>query len=156
MNIFYVDENPGTAATNLIDKHVVKMVLETAQIMCTALSLHGVQTPYKPTHKNHPAVKWAAQSQPNFLWLFWHGYWLAWEYHLRYDRYHKSGDVIMWAFSQIMSIPSGQFTEPPQCMPEQYRGPNTVEAYRRYYCAEKLQLGPYTGRGEPSWAKERV
>lgn len=154
MNVFYVDENPGIAAKSLIDKHVVKMTLETAQILSTALAAHGQDAPYKPTHKNHPVVQWAAKSRGNFIWLCWHGHWLAWEYQLRYGRVHASEDVIHQCWQKAFSIPDRPFSPPPQCMPEQYRGDDAVLAYRRYYVFGKLPLGGYTGRTAPKWCRE--
>ena len=76
MNIFFVHKDPVIAAQSLCDKHVVKMVLETAQILCTAIhnSSNGdIKPPYRPTHKNHPCVKWAGLSGANFDWLYRHG-----------------------------------------------------------------------------------
>ena len=36
MNIFYVDRDPVKAAQMMCDKHIVKMILESAQMLCTA------------------------------------------------------------------------------------------------------------------------
>lgn len=36
MNIFYLDENPVIAAEWMVDRHVVKMILESAQLLSTA------------------------------------------------------------------------------------------------------------------------
>ena len=69
MNIFVVDIDPSKAAQSLCDKHVVKMVLETAQILST---ISG--GPYRPTHANHPCVLWAGATKRNYLWLVEHGH----------------------------------------------------------------------------------
>ena len=75
MNIFVLDKDPKKAATQQIDKHIVKMPLESAQMLCAALARHGREdTPYKATHKNHPCTLWAGESQGNFRWLVKHGY----------------------------------------------------------------------------------
>ena len=73
MNIFILDTNPSSAAVQSCDKHVVKMVLETAQILCSALSIHGIATPYKATHVHHPFVKWTAETWGNAMWLWRYG-----------------------------------------------------------------------------------
>jgi hypothetical protein len=80
MNIFFLDENPTLSAQYHVDKHVVKMILETAQLLC---SVHHVtdqvtdqvthqvthQVPYKLSHKNHPCAIWARESLSNYLYL---------------------------------------------------------------------------------------
>jgi hypothetical protein len=151
MNIFYVDRNPYRAARALHDKHVVKMVLETAQILSTVLDRYGVSGKYRPTHRNHPVVKWAAESRANFEWLCHHGMALAAEYTYRYERQHASTEVILWASRHNDHVAPGPFTEPPQCMPEGYRGDDAVEAYRLYYRLDKLLMSRWTKRDEPDW-----
>lgn len=92
MNIFVTDTDPCVAAQNLCDRHVRKMVLETAQILCTVLKDHGL--PYKPTHENHPCVLWAGASRWNFDWLLDHGTALGREFEFRFGKPHKSSEVI--------------------------------------------------------------
>lgn len=109
MNIFILDENPVTAAQMLCDKHIVKMPLETAQLLSSVFSIalkepnplvsitnQNIEVPYKLTHKNHPCSLWARQSKGNFDWLIKHGKELCIEYSLRYKRTHKSEEVIDW------------------------------------------------------------
>ena len=69
MNIFILDANIKKCARYHCDQHVVKMILESVQIMCTALNKKGFDTPYKSTHINHPCVLWTEKSYDNFLWL---------------------------------------------------------------------------------------
>jgi hypothetical protein len=71
MNLFYVEREPVAAAQALCDKHVVKMILETAQMLSTAHRLSETpQAPfvYKMTHKNHPSTKWLRSSQNAYKW----------------------------------------------------------------------------------------
>ena len=96
MQIIILDTNPIIAAQYQADKHCVKMVLETAQILSTIAG-----GPYKPTHQKHPCVLWAGQNRTNFNWLCRHGLALAHEYTRRYGKRHKSQDVIeqiAWGF----------------------------------------------------------
>ena len=58
MNIFVLHQNPQTAAEMMCDKHVVKMILETAQMMCTVVASYDHDTPYRPTHSKHPCTIW--------------------------------------------------------------------------------------------------
>ena len=96
MNIFVVDEDPEVAARQLCDKHVVKMILESAQMLCTVALEHGFNAPYKKAHPKHPCTLWAGKSPENWSWLIAHGLAMAEEYTRRYGRTHKSEAVIKW------------------------------------------------------------
>lgn len=146
MNIFVLDTNPILAAQMQCDKHVVKMVLETAQILST---ING--GPYKPTHHGHPCVKWAAANQTNFNWLCRHGVALCKEYSMRYARRHMCQNVIeqiAYGFSAD-DLPVG-ISEFVQCMPESLRGKDPVEAYRKYYHTKSFAVWN-RGRPAPYW-----
>ncbi len=112
MNIFVLDENPEIAAKMLCDKHIVKMLLETAQLLSNVFSIalkvpnplvsitdQNIEVPYKLTHKNHPCSLWARQSKGNFFWLIKYGRELCKEYTWRYKRKHRSEEVIDWCDS---------------------------------------------------------
>ncbi|WP_347852092.1 pyrimidine dimer DNA glycosylase/endonuclease V, partial [Planktomarina sp.] len=93
MNLFYVHEDPKKAAQSLCDKHVVKMILETAQMLSTAHRLSDTsQAPfvYKMTHKNHPSTKWLRSSQIAYKWGLDHLQELFTEYTHRYGKIHKT------------------------------------------------------------------
>lgn len=90
MNIFVSDICPVQSARNLDDKRVVKMCLETAQILSTALN-----GPYRPTHRHHPAVLWAAADRRNQAWLVRHGIALCRTYTSAFGREHASLKVIL-------------------------------------------------------------
>ena len=75
MNIFYLSEDPNQAAKYMYNKHVVKMILESAQLLCTAHIIsdgESADVPYKATHKNHPSAIWARESVSNYIWLYDH------------------------------------------------------------------------------------
>lgn len=151
MNIFVLDSNPVTAAIQQLDKHVVKMPLESAQMLCSALIAHGVEdTPYKKAHPKHPCTLWAAQTRTNFLWLVKHGISLSEEYTRRYGKRHKSQDVIEWCAAQAEAIPAGELTTFAQAMPEQYKNPDAVTAYRQYYMGEKRNIATWK-QNRPAW-----
>lgn len=147
MNIFVLDADPVEAARAQHDKHVVKMVLESAQLLC------GPQpgAPYKPTHMAHPCARWARASRANYLWLAEHALALAAEYTRRFERVHASERVIWWCAARADEIHEGPLQPHAQAMPEAYRGPCAVAAYRRYYVAEKLRGARWTRRGRPAW-----
>lgn len=151
MNIFIFDEDPEVCAVYHADRHVVKMVLETAQILCTVQELCGKSAPYKKTHAAHPCVIWSRESIANYRWLVELGLALAREYTHRYQRRHKSQDVIEWCSANEPLLPPGPRTPFALVMPEEYRGESAVEAYRRYFCGEKAHLASWTNRDAPPW-----
>ena len=93
MNIFYLDKDPELAAIYQYNKHVVKMILESAQMLCTAHHCYGDKwqkenVPYKQAHLNHPSTIWTRQCFQNYRWLYLHMLALGSEYTKRYDRTH--------------------------------------------------------------------
>lgn len=165
MNIFYVDRNPIVAAQSLHDKHVVKMVLETAQLLSTAHHEHGNPQGLdralllKATHVNHPSNVWCRNRWENYDWLASHGIALANEYKHRYARTHDLEDMIIVLASYYPMMDDLKRTDPPQCMPDKYKQISTVEAYRAYYRGEKLTYtrgmktykNRWTNREKPAW-----
>lgn len=144
MNIFILDEDPTIAAQMLCDKHVVKMALETAQILST---ING--GPYKPTHMNHPCVLWAGSHYNNYKWLTYHGISICQEYMFRYGKEHKCEEVIYALAEPLIELKNGS-SEFVQCMPEEYRDKDPVTAYRNYYMSKK-DFCKWTKRETPQW-----
>lgn len=144
MNIFYLDRNPYKAASYFYDKHKVKMILESAQMLCTAHHVYGNpdDVPYRQAHLNHPSTIWARQSRPNYYWLYEHMIALGQEYTKRYDKVHmsidKCKDALRFCPDGITSV---VFTEPPQCMPDEYKVPGcSITAYWNYYEQDKYKV----------------
>jgi hypothetical protein len=127
MNVFILSTNPVEAAQMQCDRHVVKMVLESAQIMSTV-----ADGPYKPTHVNHPCVVWARANRVNYNWLAMHALALCEEYTLRYGKVHKCQPIIAKLANMSNQFPIG-VSEFVQCMPDECRMPDPVDAYRKYY-----------------------
>lgn len=144
MNIFVLDECPIQAATRQCDKHVVKMVVETAQMLCTA----GTGA-YKPTHAQHPCTVWAGRSARNWEWLVAHGLALCDEYSFRYGRRHKSQDVIESVLPPESFVDTG-LTPFALAMPDEFKKENAVESYRAYYHS-KASFAKWTKRAAPVW-----
>lgn len=154
MNIFVLDRDPVQAAEYHCDKHVVKMVLETAQILSTAMHLRG-QTfagQYQPTHRKHPCVVWAARSDVNLGWLRRLGEALAAEYTYRYGRVHKSYERVIQDFPVSCEQQPTVFA---LCMPDEYKTQDPVTSYRTYYEREKMSILKYTGRAWPHWLRRQ-
>jgi len=156
MNIFVLDKDPKVAAIQQFDKHVVKMVLESAQILCAAFP--DGAAPYKRTHYNHPSTVWARTCKPNYQWLLKHGLALAKEYTRRYEKTHKSQSVIEWCAVGLEEIDFLEkdlevLTPFAQAMPEEYKCDNAVDAYRSYYIGEKNKIASWARSpdGPPDW-----
>lgn len=151
MNIFVLDKNVEKCAEYHCDKHVIKMILESAQMMSAVVRLSGYDIGYKLTHKNHPCTIWARKSLSNYKWLFKLADGLNAEYRYRYNKEvnHKSYDLIKTL--PMPEIPDIGLTPFAQAMPEQYRNKNAVKAYRDYYINEKSDFLKWTKRKTPKW-----
>ena len=140
MNIFYLDKCPEKAARLQYNKHVVKMILESAQILCTAHHHYGHSdnVPYKKAHYNHPSTIWARDNCENYAWLYRHMIALGKEYTKRYGKTHLT---ITKCKEPLGSTPPDMpwlgFTQPPQCMPDKYKDKCSIQAYWNYYIGEK-------------------
>ena len=157
MNIFVTDSCPVQSARNLPDKHIVKMPLETCQMLSIIYSdwYYGVGKlyksdgkPYRTAHgafRNHPCTQWAAANQYNLAWLICHGLALCKEYTLRYNKIHTCQDVLLQAqriYARCFDVPihdaavvcmhDNSFT---RAMPESIKFDTTIDtitAYKQY------------------------
>ena len=150
MNIFILDHSPESSARSQCDKHVVKMILETAQMLCTVAHDNGTDAPYRATHKKHPCTLWAGKSKQNWDWLVKHGLALCQEYTDRYGKTHKSQKHIEWCRDLNLGLPETGLTPFAQAMPSQYKNRCAVTAYRAYYHGEKAGFATWK-RNKPSW-----
>ncbi len=156
MNLFYTEDDPRDAAISLCDKHVVKMILETAQMLSTAHRLSETpQAPfvYKMTHQNHPSTKWLRSSQIAYKWGLEHLQALFQEYTYRYGKVHKTEREKLEYLKVIpKDLPELPFVDPPQCMYDECRGLDTVLAYRAYYRTRRNEIQMnWTKRSKPQW-----
>ena len=158
MNIFILDKDIKKCAQYHCDKHVVKMILETAQLLCGVHHVTAHDTvhdtahvPYKLSHKNHPCAIWARESFSNYVYLCELGLELCKEYTHRYGKRHKSLDVILWCIVNRPNIPDKGFTEPAKAMPDEYKVKSVVESYRNYYRGAKSGFASWKMRETPEW-----
>lgn len=175
MNIFYLDKDPNQAARWMVDRHVVKMILESAQLLSTAhrvldgrkvtiISPRRTKTweladsrnnlIYKATHVNHPSAIWVRKSAENYMWLFKHFKALIREYNYRYGKNHACTKLISALQSLPRNIPEHSFTQPPPAMDRLFVVSNdSVINYRNYYKFGKVHLHEWTRRKPPHWIK---
>ena len=160
VNIFYLSTDPYTAAEYHCDKHCVKMIVESAQLLSTAHRLldndkiADDKNLYKSFSPNHPCAIWTRENHRHYMWLFWLMNGLCIEYTLRYDKVHKVSETGLR--DQLREPPDNiimdAFSPPPQCMPDKYKTQNTVQAYRNYYLGEKATFAQWR-LNKPKWWK---
>ena len=154
MNIFVLDEDKQKCAEYHCDKHVVKMIIEYAQMLSTTVRLTtDNDVGYRITHKNHPCTIWVRKSMTNWLWLRDLAKYLNDEYKFRYDK-----DVNHKSFDMIQSLPTPNIediglTEFPMAMPEHCKIGSVVESYRYLYNNDKRSFVTYKKRKQPNWLK---
>lgn len=180
MNIFYLDNDPRKCAEQHNDKHVVKMILEYAQLLSTAhrvldgiprseISLAGRRRTvydlndardgslYRATHINHPSAIWCRLSTVNYDWLYVMWRELMDEYTYRYYKVHACEKLIKPLNRAPFNIASGEFTEPTPAMPDQYKVPgNSIQSYRNYYVGDKHEMSRWTDRTMPEWFADGI
>jgi hypothetical protein len=182
VNIFFVNTDPNAAAWAMVDRHVIKMILETAQILSTAHRvLDGKEQTvksksgrnkkayvlfdsreailYSATHVNHPSTVWARQTSANYEWLLDHFYELAREYTYRYGKIHATVQKLGTSLNRLpKNIPAAKvITTIPSCMaPEFIVSNDPVTNYRNYYNKGKTNLHRWTRRLPPNWIEGEI
>ena len=156
MNIFLLDKNITKCAQYHCDQHVVKMILESVQMLCTTHHVLGGNAPYKKCHINHPCTKWALDSIHNAYWLIKHGMNLADEYHLRYGKQHSCYNTLLEAY---YLFPKGKITNVTpfaRAMPDEYKLDTSIDtftAYKMYIASKPWVASNYLRMPErkPEW-----
>jgi len=175
VNIFYIDRDPVQAAQWMVDKHVVKMILESAQLLSTAhrildgrmvadksktgrnvkrfvLDDERDSVLYAATHVNHPSAVWSRESVKNYLWLVEHFFALNSEYHYRYKKMHKCYDMGYVLQSPPKNLTNYDMTTMPSAMaPEYVISDDPLINYRNYYKIGKARMHSWKNRQPPEW-----
>lgn len=165
MNIFYLDQNPQICASYHHDVHVRKMIIESAQILSGAIfNIFSISKYYRPTHLNHPVVKWAGSSVQNYQYTLDLLGALLDEFSYRFDKIHKTSiiydriikDNVVDDLKSHLKI---EWTDPPLCMPDNFKGATALESYRAYYKGSKQFdknnkfMAHYTKRQTPEFMR---
>jgi hypothetical protein len=176
MNIFVLDNNPTVAAQSLCDKHVVKMILESAQLLSTAhryldgyystkltksgrkYTTYRHSNPitdgflYQSTMINHPCTIWTRETNSNYDWLASHAVEMCNEYTSRYGKIHTSNNLLVWLQkNRPANITNGSLTPFAQAMPDIYKNEDAVMAYRAYYIGAKARFARWKNNKIPEW-----
>ena len=159
MNIFAIEQTPTgdvdwvKSARSQDNYRVVKMILESCQMLCTTINLqHGEQvTPYRTTHAKHPSTIWVGQSSANFQRLIEHTLAMLEEYTERFNKIHKCTGVL----EKIIDLydpslfPRYDDTPLPLCMPDEFKTNSIVESYRKFYASKPRMR--YPTEKIPAW-----
>lgn len=183
MNVFILDNCPIVAAQSQCDKHIPKMVVESAQMLSTThRMLDGVQCIrpsksgktnvkyweiqddresllYKAVHMNHPCTVWTRETSENYLWHYRHFVALCDEYMHRFEKRHLSDKLLRHALSFIpVNITNWGLTTFPLAMksnPECMFPEDPVKSYRLFYQTKQSRFKMLWNRNRdcPSWFK---
>jgi Pyrimidine dimer DNA glycosylase len=157
MNIFVLSYIIEECARFHCDKHVVKMILESCQLLSTAHHEHPIELwkpKYKSTHKNHPSAKWARESLSNYIWLCQLAKALCIEYTHRYGKIHKCEEYVDELRLNTPDIQDNGLTRFALAMPDYCKCEDAVASYRDYYLIDKYHLLQYKKRERPPWVAE--
>ena len=174
MNIFELHENPIECAKMHCDKHIVKMPIEYAQLLSTAHRvLDGEEyigstktgrkakryrlfddrekNLYMASHIKHPDGIWVRQSSGNYYKLFFLYMAVLKEFTHRYGKQHGASRPSFWLQKSPNNITKGIETELPQCMPDDCKTDNVIDAYHNYYIHYKKDFATWKNRNTPGW-----
>ena len=156
MNIFYLHHDPKRCARYHVNRHCNKMIIETCQLLCSAIFLvSGIQPPYKLTHPNHPSAIWTRKSKENWKWLHSLGLALCEEYTYRYGKIHAT-EAVLKDLKCPDELSDEPFTQPTQAMPDQYKDEDSIIAYRKYYCFDPKKKSLHTQKNGHAWKNRKV
>ena len=161
MNIFGIDTDTTSCATYHTDRHIVKMPLETAQMVSFVYyhkDLWDGEVPnllmnFSAGHDKHPCSLWLRENLVNFLWTCEFGIKLIEEYRFRYDsqKHERCKMIFEWSLDNLPNLPVAEFTPFAKAMPEEYKVDCSIESYRNYYRMGKSELHQWTKRNKPEW-----
>ena len=176
MNIFYLHKEPEVSAQLHCDKHVVKMIIEYAQMLSTAhrmvdgeqyygLSKNGRRIArwrhpnsnlenvlYKASHINHPSAVWVRENAIQYQYMYDLFVALCDEYTYRYGKVHMTDSKLRDVLNNIPDkMPLGDWREPPQAMPDDVKSESSLDAYHKYYREYKKSFAKWTNREVPQF-----
>ncbi len=166
MNIFAIEGDVETGQIDWVKSaqsqdnlRVVKMILESCQILSTVLNEQGLDAPYRSFNPKHPSCLWAAESAANFMNLALHCEAMICEYRERFGKTHKCAAVLnkIVAMFDVDLFPTTKCTPLRLAMPDEFRSDNPIVSYRKFYASkprlrypvDKIPSWVYDYRSEP-------
>lgn len=161
MNIFVIDQNQYLCATYHTDTHVVKMPVETAQMLSFAYyhpelwkgEIPDILMKFSKSHDNHPCSLWIRESLENFIWTCNLGIQLVKEFRYRFNpiKHQRCLDIFEWCLRNPPNLPSKCLTPFALAMPDNFKVESDIESYRNLYRYGKSDLHKWTKREKPQW-----
>ena len=161
MNRFLINYSPELCARDMCDKHVVKMPLEEAQMLCTTVRLRALEYAeeaglYRAVHQKHPCTIWVGQSRANYLYSLDMFREMCREYTYRYGKVHASWRLYDALVDAAQFVPDGGITPHPECFSEhtdlKSGKPWPIQSYRKFYQTKQHRFKmKWTGRAVPDW-----
>jgi hypothetical protein len=150
MNIFVLDSDPVKAARYHCNKHVVKMILESASML--AIPHDNPPCNKSKAWKNHPCTRWTVENTANYEWHCELAYNLCMEYTTRYHKRHKMQDVIEWYSNNLPLLPKVDCVNS-YClaMPDDCKSGDAIVSYRKYYMNYKAGFAKWPEGLIPYW-----
>ena len=166
MNLFILSLNFTECAESMFDKHVIKILLEAVQMLCTTIQIIDPENEinqkiklYKIAHKNHPVTIWMRTSLDNYLWTLnlvdaMHDEW-KFRYNHPAEKMHKS--YIVAKYLREYAPTADKFlliglTTFALAMPIECKREDPIESYRIYYQSkEKQKIASWKKREKPVW-----
>jgi hypothetical protein len=162
VNIFAIEGNEQTGEIDWYksgrtqdNMRTVKMLLESTQLLSSAMHLNGQTGPYKLNHAKHPSTLWVSESSENWKNLYAHAKGLADEYSERFGKEHKCLSILQKMIREVnfTKFPNHNPTPLKLAMPDEFRSNNPVKSYRDYYSTkEKMR---YPKDKVPDWFLKR-
>ena len=185
MNIFYLHNDTKICAEQHVDKHVVKMIVEYAQLLSTAhRMLDGEEyigksktgrnvkryrmtnpnldkTVYQAVHYHHPSAVWARETKAQYEWLYSLFVELGKEYTYRYGgKIHSTNALLNDILKNAPeNIKQEGWREPPPAMkhfPQCIVDGDSIQSYKNYYNEAKAYFAKWSKREVPAWYAARV
>lgn len=163
MNIFAISRRPVLCAKALDDKRLNKMILETAQLLCSRFNIQAGEqiTPYRTSHANHPITLWVLTDRNNARWLYQLGMAYGAEIEYRFGREHSCYRVIRELGETFRDLKQPVLPGIKLHNGARHKGLDldfthlpTPNAYRAYLNARwpgDKRKPTWTRRGPPSW-----
>lgn len=160
MNIFVINKNPKIAARELCDQHVVKMILESHQMLSMVVKelssseyWNSILPGAPKAHLKHPCTKWVLESRGNYKWLVSHLREMHLEYTRRYDKIHKQEGLLMIYEGQMphLNFPKERRTKFALAMPDECKSASPVQSYRKFYNLHKFTFAKWKSGNIPEW-----
>jgi hypothetical protein len=161
MQLFILDYEPCVSAQMMSDCHIIKMCLETAQILSSVRFNKGFEHNEiipKPYNTKHPVIT-AIDNQEKINWLLDYNRAIHSEYVYRFNKHHAYFKLIEF-YEHLRDNSIKYYDKSKLNFARDFKDFTTtktdlIESFREYYKMKKsiIKRWKYTKRSEPEWMK---